>query len=123
MKIAPIIRAIEARQQQGSALRNRLVHTGQHCDAMSGDFFTQLGIPAPDVNVMGVPCITLRNTTERPETVTIGRNELIGTDAAGLKPALDKLFARRWKKGAIPPLWDGHTGERIAAVLELMLAT
>ena len=52
MKIAPIIRAIEARQQVGSALRWRLVHTGQHYDArMSADFFDQLNIPKPDVNL------------------------------------------------------------------------
>src|SRR3954467_15660803 len=52
MKLAPIIRAIEARQRGGASLRYRLVHTGQHYDArMSGDFFTQLGIPDPDVNL------------------------------------------------------------------------
>jgi UDP-N-acetylglucosamine 2-epimerase (non-hydrolysing) len=52
MKIAPIVRAIEAEQASGSPLRYRLVHTGQHYDArMSGDFFAQLGIPTPDVNL------------------------------------------------------------------------
>ena len=52
MKIAPIIRAIQVRQRSGSDLRYRLVHTGQHYDArMSGDFFDQLGIPVPDVNL------------------------------------------------------------------------
>ena len=52
MKVAPIIRALEARRAQGGALTYRLVHTGQHYDAkMSGDFFTQLGIPAPHVNL------------------------------------------------------------------------
>ena len=52
MKIAPIIRALEARLDSGGALRYRLVHTGQHYDSrMSGDFFTQLGIPKPHVNL------------------------------------------------------------------------
>src|SRR5215216_400843 len=52
MKIAPIIRAIDARRAQGSGLRWRLVHTGQHYDArMSADFFDQLGIPEPHVNL------------------------------------------------------------------------
>ena len=49
MKIAPIVKALEARRAAGGHLRHRLVHTGQHYDArMSGDFFAQLGIPAPD---------------------------------------------------------------------------
>ena len=52
MKIAPIIRALEARAAAGGPLRYRLVHTGQHYDArLSGAFFEQLGIPAPDVNL------------------------------------------------------------------------
>jgi len=52
MKIAPIIRAIKARRTAGGPLRYRLVHTGQHYDrSMSGDFFSQLEIPDPDVNL------------------------------------------------------------------------
>ena len=52
MKIAPIIRSLDARNIRGKGLRYRLVHTGQHYDSrMSGDFFTQLGIPEPDVNL------------------------------------------------------------------------
>jgi len=43
---------------------------------------------------------------------------LIGTDPARLKPALDRLFAGRWKRGTIPELWDGRTGARIVAILE-----
>jgi len=57
-----------------------------------------------------------------PETVTLGTNELIGTDPAALKPALDRLFAGQWKKGAIPERWDGHAGERIAEVLKRLLS-
>lgn len=79
---------------------------------------TDSGGITEETTVMGVPCLTLRDTTERPETVTIGTNELIGTDPSRLKPALDRLFAGQWKKGAVPPLWDGRTGERIVALLE-----
>ena len=82
---------------------------------------TDSGGVTEETTVMGVPCVTLRDTTERPETVSIGTNELIGTDPAALKPALDRLFDGRWKKGAIPDKWDGKTGERIAEVLERLL--
>lgn len=78
---------------------------------------TDSGGITEETTVMGVPCITLRDNTERPETCTVGTNELIGTDPAAIKPALDKLFAGEWKKGAIPELWDGHTAERIIAIL------
>lgn len=70
---------------------------------------------------MGVPCMTLRTSTERPETITQGTNELLGTDPAALKPALDRLFAGQWKKGSIPEKWDGRTAERIVAALEELL--
>jgi UDP-N-acetylglucosamine 2-epimerase (non-hydrolysing) len=82
---------------------------------------TDSGGITEETTVMGVPCLTLRDTTERPETVTIGSNELIGTDPAQLKPALDKLFAGQWKVGGIPEKWDGKTGERIVAELEWLL--
>ena len=83
---------------------------------------TDSGGVTEETTVMGVPCLTLRDNTERPETVTIGTNELIGTDPAKLAPALDRLFEGRWKQGAVPPLWDGRTGERIVAALEKLLA-
>ena len=78
---------------------------------------TDSGGITEETTVMGVPCITLRDNTERPETCTVGTNELIGTNPAAIKPALDKLFAGEWKKGAIPELWDGHTAERIISIL------
>jgi UDP-N-acetylglucosamine 2-epimerase (non-hydrolysing) len=82
---------------------------------------TDSGGITEETTVMGVPCLTLRDTTERPETVSIGTNELIGTDPARLKPALDRLFAGAWKKGAIPDMWDGRTAGRIVAALEKLL--
>ena len=78
---------------------------------------TDSGGITEETTVMGVPCITLRDNTERPETCTVGTNELIGTKPEAIKPALDKLFAGEWKKGAIPELWDGHAAERIIEIL------
>ncbi|MEY4645003.1 MAG: hypothetical protein RLZZ596_1834 [Pseudomonadota bacterium] len=82
---------------------------------------TDSGGITEETTVLGIPCVTLRDTTERPETVSVGTNELIGTDPAKLKPALDRLFAGQWKKGGVPELWDGRSGERIVAALENIL--
>ena len=78
---------------------------------------TDSGGITEETTVMGIPCITLRDNTERPETVEIGTNELIGTDPSAIKPTLDKLFAGEWKKGGIPELWDGNAAERIVEKL------
>ena len=78
---------------------------------------TDSGGITEETTVMGVPCITLRDNTERPETCTVGTNELIGTNPDAIKPALDKLFAGQWKHGAIPELWDGHAADRIVQIL------
>lgn len=83
---------------------------------------TDSGGITEETTVMGVPCITLRDSTERPETVSIGTNELIGTNPAALGPVLDRLFAGNWKKGAIPEKWDGKTAPRIVAALEQLLS-
>lgn len=78
---------------------------------------TDSGGITEETTVMGVPCITLRDNTERPETCTVGTNELIGTNPAAIKPTLDLLFSGQWKKGGIPELWDGHAAERIVDIL------
>lgn len=83
---------------------------------------TDSGGITEETTVMGVPCLTLRDNTERPETVALGTNELIGTDPSRLRPALDRLFAGDWKRGLVPPLWDGRAAERIVAQLERLLA-
>jgi len=82
---------------------------------------TDSGGVTEETTVMGVPCMTLRDTTERPETVTLGTNVLLGTDPAALGPAFERLFASQWQAGGVPPLWDGKSGERIVAALERLL--
>jgi len=92
-------------------------HLVRHAKAV----ITDSGGVTEETTVLGVPCVTLRDTTERPETVSIGTNELIGTDPERLKPTLDRLFAGQWKRGGIPEKWDGQTGPRIVAELERLL--
>lgn len=66
---------------------------------------------------LGVPCLTLRNNTERPVTVTMGTNVLIGQNMDKLRSELSNILIGKTKLGTIPPLWDGHAGERIAEIL------
>ena len=70
-----------------------------------------------ETTYLGVPCLTLRSNTERPVTVTLGTNVLIGQDLPRLSSELSKIAKGKAKKGSIPPLWDGHAGERIAKAL------
>jgi UDP-N-acetylglucosamine 2-epimerase (non-hydrolysing) len=74
---------------------------------------TDSGGITEEATIFGIPCLTLRQNTERPETCDIGTNELVGTDSLKIKLALNKLFAGNWKKGGIPQLWDGKTAGRI----------
>lgn len=78
---------------------------------------TDSGGITEETTVMGIPCITLRDNTERPETVSIGTNELIGTNPVSIKPFLKKLFEGKWKKGKVPELWDGFAAKRIVDIL------
>lgn len=70
-----------------------------------------------ETTFLGVPCLTLRNNTERPVTVTMGTNVIVGQDREKLRSEVSKIVSGNGKKGAIPPLWDGHAGERIAAAM------
>jgi UDP-N-acetylglucosamine 2-epimerase (non-hydrolysing) len=83
---------------------------------------TDSGGVTEETTVMGVPCMTLRDSTERPETVTMGTNQLLGTYPSALAPAFNTLFEGMWKKGSIPELWDGLAGDRIAALIEGLMA-
>ena len=83
---------------------------------------TDSGGITEETTYMGIPCLTLRDNTERPETVDIGTNKLIGSDGSGLQNAIKLLFSGNWKKGGIPPLWDGKTSKRIVDILEKISA-
>lgn len=72
-----------------------------------------------ETTYLGVPCLTLRSNTERPVTVTMGTNVLIGQDLGRLSSELSKILEGKGKKGTLPPLWDGHAAERIADVLRV----
>jgi len=71
-----------------------------------------------ETTYLGVPCLTMRDNTERPITVTLGTNEVIGRrDTTRLRNAVERVLRGEWKRGHSPPLWDGHAGERIAGIL------
>lgn len=78
---------------------------------------TDSGGITEETTVLGIPCITLRTSTERPETCTLGTNELIGTDPKAIPAYVQKMISGNWKKGTIPELWDGHTAARIVSIL------
>lgn len=78
---------------------------------------TDSGGITEETTVLGIPCLTLRDNTERPETIDEGTNELIGANPEAIAPALKDLFENNWKKGKLPELWDGKAGERIIQIL------
>jgi UDP-N-acetylglucosamine 2-epimerase (non-hydrolysing) len=78
---------------------------------------TDSGGITEEATVLGIPCMTLRNSTERPETVTIGTNEIVGTNPENIIPYLHQLTEGNWKKGNIPEFWDGKTAERIVEII------
>jgi UDP-N-acetylglucosamine 2-epimerase (non-hydrolysing) len=70
-----------------------------------------------ETTYLGVPCLTLRANTERPVTLTMGTNVLIGDDLRRLQVEVMRILEGKAKAGSIPPLWDGHASERIAKIL------
>ncbi len=70
-----------------------------------------------ETTYLRVPCLTLRSTTERPETISIGTNILIGDNMDLLRSSLKQILAGKWKEGGIPDFWDGKTGNRIIDIL------
>jgi len=78
---------------------------------------TDSGGITEEASIMNVPCLTLRDNTERPETIGLGTNELVGTNPDNLKTYLDKLFLGQWKQSQEIPFWDGKTANRIVNVI------
>ncbi|MBV9240691.1 MAG: UDP-N-acetylglucosamine 2-epimerase (non-hydrolyzing) [Acidobacteria bacterium] len=70
-----------------------------------------------ETTVLGIPCLTLRHNTERPITIQMGTNVLVGNDPANIKRATSDALAMKTSDTKIPPLWDGHAAERICDVL------
>lgn len=83
----------------------------------SAGIITDSGGITEEATVLGIPCMTLRDSTERPETVTIGTNEMVGTNPDNIISYIDKMVKGDWKNGGIPELWDGKAAKRIVEVI------
>lgn len=84
----------------------------------SGLVITDSGGVQEETTVLGIPCITVRENTERPITISIGSNELTGNNYEKIIKLANDAFDGKWKKCSIPELWDGKAGKRIVKVLE-----
>ena len=70
-----------------------------------------------ETTYLNVPCLTVRENTERPITVEMGTNILVGRDPERIRKELEMILAGQTKQGQVPPLWDGHAAERIAEIV------
>ncbi|MBM4377034.1 MAG: UDP-N-acetylglucosamine 2-epimerase (non-hydrolyzing) [Deltaproteobacteria bacterium] len=82
---------------------------------------TDSGGVQEETTALGVPCLTVRDNTERPITVEVGTNTLVGSEPSALPPAVDAVLAGHGKRGQVPEGWDGHAGERAAAAIRTFL--
>lgn len=83
---------------------------------------TDSGGISEETTIMNVPCMTLRESTERPETCTYGTNVLLGVRPEKIEKALGRLLSGDWATGKAPQYWDGHTGKRIVNILKFIAA-
>jgi UDP-N-acetylglucosamine 2-epimerase (non-hydrolysing) len=127
----PIIFPVHPRTKQRISQFNLSTQGIQLCDPVSYLEFlalqrdatvvlTDSGGVQEETTYLGVPCLTLRRNTERPVTVEMGTNILVGSDTERLRAELHNILNGRPKRGKVPPLWDGHAAERIAALLSTL---
>ena len=81
---------------------------------------TDSGGISEETTVLHIPCMTLRDSTERPETVSEGTNELIGTDPKKISPFFVENNRKKMEKWKNPKLWDGFTSSRIVSILKTL---
>jgi UDP-N-acetylglucosamine 2-epimerase (non-hydrolysing) len=83
----------------------------------SAAVLTDSGGVQEETTFLGIPCLTLRQTTERPATVDLGTNQIVGLDRRTILSCLDCIMEGCWKRASVPPLWDGRAAERVVDVL------
>lgn len=96
-------------------------HQTLKLNANSRFVLTDSGGLQEETTALGIPCITIRENTERPVTAAIGTNEVVGTSTERILDAVDRILSGKWKKGAIPEGWDGNASGRIVSILERFL--
>jgi UDP-N-acetylglucosamine 2-epimerase (non-hydrolysing) len=94
-----------------------------HLMSAAACVLTDSGGIQEETTALGVPCLTLRESTERPITVEEGTNTIVGLDPARILAAAGAALSGRGRRGLLPPLWDGHAGERIVSILLRDLAS
>jgi UDP-N-acetylglucosamine 2-epimerase (non-hydrolysing) len=107
---------------QFAANRLRLMHPQPYLQFLALQqraalVITDSGGIQEETTFLGVPCLTVRENTERPVTVECGTNILVGRDLDLLREAAHRVLRGEKKTGRIPPLWDGHAAERIAEIV------
>jgi UDP-N-acetylglucosamine 2-epimerase (non-hydrolysing) len=87
----------------------------------AGVVITDSGGIQEETTFLGVPCVTVRNNTERPSTIDVGTNIMTGTDLAKVSEVVQNILQGDIKQGKLPEKWDGHAAERVAAILSTHL--
>ncbi len=126
--IFPVHPRTKARMQElaGDNFRIKIVDPMGYLDMIklvknSKLVLTDSGGLQEETTAMSIPCITLRDETERPSTVTYGTSEVVGRDPEKILAAFERAMNGDWKNGGLPPHWDGKTAERIANILSELL--